>query len=80
MGMIIAAVVNSAQEGGILIQLLYLPMLFLSGATFPVSIMPVWVQSIAQFLPATYLFQGMQSIMIAGDSLAANLLLRRCAA
>ena len=31
MGMIIAAVVNSAQEANILIQLLYLPMLFLSG-------------------------------------------------
>ncbi|MGI8958459.1 MAG: amidohydrolase family protein [Bryobacteraceae bacterium] len=73
MGMIVAAVVNSAQEGGILIQLLYLPMLFLSGATIPVSVMPIWVQSIAQFLPATYLFQGMQSIMIAGDSLAANI-------
>ncbi|MGI9073833.1 MAG: amidohydrolase family protein [Bryobacteraceae bacterium] len=73
MGMIIAAVVNSAQEGGILIQLLYLPMLFLSGATIPVSVMPIWVQTIAQFLPATHLFQGMQSIMIAGDSLAANL-------
>jgi imidazolonepropionase-like amidohydrolase/ABC-type multidrug transport system permease subunit len=71
-GMIVAAVVNSAQEAQILIQLLYLPMLFLSGATFPVSIMPVWVQNIAQFLPATYLFQGMQSIVIGGESIAAN--------
>jgi imidazolonepropionase-like amidohydrolase/ABC-type multidrug transport system permease subunit len=71
-GMIVAAVVNSAQEAQIVIQLLYLPMLFLSGATFPVSIMPVWVQNIAQFLPATYLFQGMQSIMIAGESIRAN--------
>ncbi len=71
-GMIIAAVVNSQQEAQILIQILYLPMLFLSGATFPVSIMPVWIQNIAQFLPATYLFQGMQSLMIAGESIAAN--------
>jgi imidazolonepropionase-like amidohydrolase len=47
-------------------------MLFLSGATIPVSVMPIWVQSVAQFLPATYLFQGMQSIMIGGESLAAN--------
>jgi len=71
-GMIIAAVVNSAQEMGILTQILYLPMLFMSGATFPVSIMPVWIQTIAQFLPATYLYQGMQSIMIAGENLANN--------
>jgi imidazolonepropionase-like amidohydrolase/ABC-type multidrug transport system permease subunit len=74
MGMIIAAVVNSAQEGAILTQIFYIPMLFLSGATFPVSIMPIWVQIIAQFLPATYLYQGMQAIMIGGQSLAANLM------
>jgi len=73
MGMIIAATVNSAQEGGILIQILYLPMLFLSGATFPISIMPLWVQKIAQFMPATYMFQGVQSILIGNESIAANM-------
>ena len=68
LGMIIAAVVNSQQEATILIQLLYLPMLFLSGATFPTSIMPDWVQVISSFLPATYLFQGMKSILLGGES------------
>ncbi len=73
MGMIVASVVNSSQEAQLLIQLLYLPMLFLSGATFPVSIMPIWLQTVAQFLPATYLFQGIQSILLAGESIFANL-------
>ncbi len=73
MGMIIAAVVNSAQEANVLTQILYLPMLFLSGATFPISIMPIWVQTIAQFMPATYLYQGTQAIMIGGQGVAANL-------
>lgn len=73
MGMIVAAVVNSMQEAGILSQVLFMPMLFMSGATFPVSIMPVWVQIIAQFLPATYVYEGMMSIMVAGESLARNL-------
>lgn len=72
LGMIIAAVVNSAQEGNILVQLCYLPMLFLSGATFPLSIMPLWLRTVAQFLPATYLYQGVQSIVIGGESLLAN--------
>jgi len=74
LGMIVAAIVNSAQEGALVTQLFYIPMLFLSGATFPVSIMPIWVQTIAQFLPATYLYQGMQAIMIGGQGLSANLL------
>lgn len=63
MGMIVAAVVNSAQEANIVIQILYLPMLFLSGATFPVQIMPTWVRSIAHFLPATYLYEGLNGIL-----------------
>jgi imidazolonepropionase-like amidohydrolase/ABC-type multidrug transport system permease subunit len=72
MGMIIAAVVNSAQEATILIQLLYLPMLFLSGATFPVQIMPNWVQVIAHFLPATYLHEGFEAILIAQQNILQN--------
>jgi ABC-type multidrug transport system permease subunit len=72
-GMIVASVVNSAQEAQIVVQILYLPMLFLSGATFPVSMMPVWVQTIAQFLPATYLFQGVTSILLGGESVLKNL-------
>jgi imidazolonepropionase-like amidohydrolase/ABC-type multidrug transport system permease subunit len=72
-GMIIASVVNSAQEGQILIQLLYLPMLFLSGATFPTWFLPRWLQVTSQFLPATYLYQGIQSIMLKGEGFWQNL-------
>jgi len=72
-GMIIASVVNSAQEGQILIQLLYLPMLFLSGATFPTWFLPRWLQVTSQFLPATYLYQGIQSIMLKGEGFRQNL-------
>ncbi len=68
LGMIVAAVVNSQQEATILIQLLYLPMLFLSGATFPLEMMPDWLQTVANFLPATYLFTGMKSILLNGET------------
>jgi imidazolonepropionase-like amidohydrolase/ABC-type multidrug transport system permease subunit len=72
MGMIVAAVVNSQAEAQLLINLLYLPMLFLSGATFPLGMMPLWLQKVAQFIPATYLYQGLQSLMIGGETLWAN--------
>lgn len=71
-GVIVASVVNSMQESSILIQILYLPMLFLSGATIPVEVMPVWVQVIAQFLPATYLYNGIQAILEGRESLWEN--------
>jgi imidazolonepropionase-like amidohydrolase/ABC-type multidrug transport system permease subunit len=72
-GLIIAAVVNTMQESQIIIQLLYLPMLFLSGATFPVSILPLWLQIAAQFMPASYLYTGLQGILVQHEGLKENI-------
>jgi imidazolonepropionase-like amidohydrolase/ABC-type polysaccharide/polyol phosphate export permease len=69
-GLIIASVVNSMQESSIIVQLLYLPMLFLSGATFPVTIMPEWLQIVAQFIPASHLYNGLQGILLRQEPLA----------
>ncbi len=71
-GLIVAAVVNSAQESAILTQLLYLPMLFLSGAVFPITMLPDWAQVLVQLLPASYLSTAFQGILMRGESLAAN--------
>lgn len=71
-GMILAAVANSMQESQIMVQLVYLPMLFLSGATFPTSIFPSWLLVVTQFLPATYLVSGLEGMMLRNESLAAN--------
>src|SRR5947209_9536075 len=67
-GLIIAAVVNSSQESLILIQPLYMAMLFLSGATFPLSFLPDWLQIVTQFIPATYLITGIAGILQQGES------------
>jgi imidazolonepropionase-like amidohydrolase/ABC-type multidrug transport system permease subunit len=63
-GMILASVANSAQESQILVQLIYLPMLLLSGATFPTSVFPDWLMTITNFLPATYLVSGLQGMIL----------------
>src|SRR6185369_11572546 len=62
-GGIIAALVNSMQEGVLLTQLFYFPMLFLGGITFPIAAMPLWLQTVAQFIPSTYLSNGLQPIL-----------------
>ena len=71
-GLIIAAVANSVQESNILIQSLYMPMLFLSGATFPMTILPKWAQITAQYLPASYLVTGFQGVFYRNESLLEN--------
>jgi imidazolonepropionase-like amidohydrolase/ABC-type multidrug transport system permease subunit len=71
-GLIIASVVNSSQESLILIQPLYMGMLFLSGATIPLSVFPDWLQIVTQFIPATYLMTGVAGILQHGESILAN--------
>src|SRR3954471_555770 len=71
-GLIIASVVNSSQESLILIQPLYMAMLFLSGATIPVSLFPEWLQNITPFVPATYLVIGIAGILQQGETVLHN--------
>src|SRR5580698_8719048 len=72
-GGIVGSVANSMQESQIIVQLLYFPMLFLGGATFPIGIMPAWLQSAAQFIPTTYLSTGLNAILTGNESILQNL-------
>ncbi len=71
-GLIIAAVVNSTQESNILIQPIYMVMLFFSGATIPITFFPNWLQLITQFVPATYVVIGLSGILQRHESLFQN--------
>jgi imidazolonepropionase-like amidohydrolase/ABC-type multidrug transport system permease subunit len=71
-GLIIAAVSNSTAESNVLVQILYMPMLMLSGAMFPASMLPRWTQVAAQFLPASYLVSGVQGIVTQHEPLTAH--------
>jgi imidazolonepropionase-like amidohydrolase/ABC-type multidrug transport system permease subunit len=72
LGLIVAAVVNSMQESAILTQVLYISMLFLSGASLPTSMFPSWLLTVTQFIPATYLMSGMQGLLLRHESLWQN--------
>ncbi len=72
LGLIIASVVNSMQESGILVQIVYMAMLFLSGTTFPTSMFPDWLLTVTQFIPATWLVSGLQGIILRQETLVQN--------
>src|SRR5207302_4184765 len=55
LGLVVASVTNTMQETQVLNQLLWLPLIFLSGATFPLAYLPRTVQRFGLFLPAPYL-------------------------
>ena len=64
LGLVVASVTNTMQETQIMNQLLWLPLIFLSGATFPLAFLPRAAQRVGLFLPATYLVNGLQQTIV----------------
>lgn len=75
-GAVLASIAKT-QEGVMpLVQLVNLPMLFLSGMLFPSELMPGYMRPLTNILPATHLAEAMRVIMVADTSphtLAVNL-------
>ena len=61
MGLVVASVTNTMQETQVINQLIWFPLIFLSGATVPLANLPQVVKRVGLFLPATYLVTGLQS-------------------
>ncbi len=55
MGLVVASVTNTMQETQVINQLIWFPLIFLSGATVPLADLPQVVKHVGLFLPATYL-------------------------
>jgi hypothetical protein len=68
-GLTIASVANTMQEAQIYNNVVWFTLLFLSGVTVPIPMLPHWLQRVAAFLPATYLVTSFQAVMVGGHSL-----------
>jgi ABC-2 type transport system permease protein len=60
LGLVVASVTNTMQETQVINQLIWLPLIFLSGATLPLASLPHVVKRVGLFLPATYLVTELQ--------------------
>jgi ABC-2 type transport system permease protein len=60
LGLVVASVTNTMQETQVINQLIWLPLIFLSGATVPLASLPQVVKRVGLFLPATYLVTELQ--------------------
>ena len=69
MGLVVASVTNTMQETQVLNQLIWLPLIFLSGATMPLPFLPSVAQKFGVFLPATYLVWGLQDAIFRSKSI-----------
>ncbi len=71
-GLLFASVIKSLQGFQLIVQILVMPMIFLSGALFPINNMPGWLDVIVKINPVTYGVDVMKKIMIDVDSLSAT--------
>lgn len=61
-GYVIASLSPTSRVAQVAGQLVFFPMMFLSGATIPLATMPEGVQNVAQLLPMTHLVKMMQDL------------------
>lgn len=70
LGLLFASIIRSTQGFQLTVQILVMPLIFLSGALFPISNMPLWMDIIVKINPVTYGVDVMKKIMIDVESLS----------
>ncbi|WDV46647.1 ABC transporter permease [Clostridiaceae bacterium M8S5] len=68
-GFLIASVVNNTKTASAVSNIVYFPMLFLTGATIPLETMPNTMKSISKFLPLTHAIKLLKGAWF-GESLS----------
>jgi len=72
LGLLVGSVAGDMRSAPALSNLLFFPMMFLSGAAMPLYLLPHWLQRVAALLPATYVVELLQAAIVRGN-LAARL-------
>ena len=71
LGFFLAGIAKDAEAVVPLVNLVSLPMMFLSGIFFPVDSLPRWLLKIVHYLPLRYLADGLRSTLTSGVKLTA---------
>jgi len=73
LGFVVGGIARTNQGAAGIGNLLFMPMMFLSGATIPAFLFPKWLVKISNFLPATHLTNLLEEVLFLGNSLGENL-------
>ncbi|MFC1633151.1 ABC transporter permease [Patescibacteria group bacterium] len=76
LGVILATYIRSTEAFPVIIQVLFMPLLLLSGALFPLKDSPFWMEAISFVNPATYGIDALRSVSLANADLPSALLER----
>lgn len=84
-GLLVGSAARDVKTAPALNNLVFFPVMFLSGSAIPLAFMPLWARSFARFLPASYLVELLDAVVVRGQALRASpgpiaVLLVTCAA
>jgi ABC-2 type transport system permease protein len=68
-GLLAGAKAKSGETANAITNLIVIPMAFLSGSFFPLSLAPAWLQGVSQILPLRHLNDGMLSVLARGTGI-----------
>lgn len=66
LGLVVGSVAQDMRTAPAISNLLFFPLVFLSGAAFPLFMMPDWLQWVARVIPTAYLVELLQAVMLRG--------------
>jgi ABC-2 type transport system permease protein len=66
LGLVVGAFTKTEEAANGIIQLIVLPMAFLSGSFFPLDSAPGWLQTISKLMPLRYLVDALRDVMVRG--------------
>jgi ABC-2 type transport system permease protein len=69
LGFALASLSKDVNAANALLQVVQMPMMFLSGIFFPMDNAPGWIQPVVKAMPLTYLANGMRDVVIDAHSL-----------
>lgn len=70
LGLLVGSVARDSRSAPPIANLIFFPMLFLSGAAFPFTFLPEAVQNVARLLPPTYVVEALNAVMVRGQGLS----------
>jgi ABC-2 type transport system permease protein len=69
LGLFVGSAASDMRTAPPIANLIFFPMMFLSGAAVPYAILPPWLQTAGRFLPATWLVEALQGVIVRNDPL-----------
>jgi len=71
LGMLLGTVIKDAESANAVASAIGFPMMFLSGAFFPLEVAPSWLQLISKGIPLTYFNDALRDTMVFGNDMSA---------